>query len=353
MSTSVTRAAQILAFSCLFVVITPSADCQTVPVAPATPATAATATDADAPADADNGGVDFALRRYVVVFNSHDPDKLAALWTPDGVYVDKATGQRTAGRDALAADFRALFEASPAVQLSGEIEGVRLISDDVAMVDGTTVTVAPDEDPSASAYSAIFVKRDGKWLVDSVHEQPLPTPDSPRQALEPLAWLVGQWRDDGDAGAVETTVHWSPSEVFLLRSFNVQHEGEDPLEGTQVIAWDPRAKLIRSWTFNSDGSFGEGVWTRSGDEWLVRTTQTLADGRAATATQVITQVDDATATVQTIGKEIDGAPEPNSEPVTVTRVETPAEGQAAAEPENAAAGAASEPVAAPTTEAAP
>lgn len=336
MSTSVTRAVQFLALSCLFVAIAPHADAQTTPAAAPT-------TDAAAPAETDNGGVDFALRRYVVVFNSHDPDKLAALWTPDGVYVDKATGQRTEGREALAADFRTLFEASPAVQLSGEIEGVRLISDDVAMVDGTTVTLAPDEEPNASAYSAVFVRRDGKWLVDSVHEQPLPTPESPRQALEPLAWLVGQWRDAGDASAVETTVRWSPSEAFLLRSFHLQREGEEPMEGTQVIAWDPRAKQIRSWTFNSDGSFGEGVWTRAGAEWLVRTTQTLADGRAATATQVITQVDDATATVQTIGKEIDGSPEPNSEPVTVTRAAAPA-------PEEATA--ASAPTATATTEAA-
>lgn len=339
MSPIVTSVIHFLAFSCLFVTIAPSSPAQTPGT---TPASAAPATSA-APAESDNGGVDFALRRYVVIFNSHDADKLAALWTPNGVYVDKATGQRTEGRDALAADFRTLFEASPAVQLSGEIEGVRLISDDVAMVDGITTTVAPDGEPNASAYSAVFVKRDGKWLIDSVHEQPLPTPDSPRQALQPLAWLVGQWRDAGDAGSVETTVRWSPSEAFLLRSFSVQREGEEPMEGTQVIAWDPRAKQIRSWTFNSDGSFGEGVWTRAGAEWLVRTTQTLADGRAATATQVITQVDDATATVQTIGREVDGSPEPNSEPVTVTRFEVPAAGEAAA---------ASAPVATSTTEAA-
>jgi hypothetical protein len=97
-------------------------------------------------------------------------------------------------------------------------------------------------------------------------------------------------------------------------------------EGTQIIGWDPRAKQIRSWTFNSDGSFGEGLWSRNQDEWLVRTSQTLPDGRAATATQVIQRLDNDAVTVQTIGKEVDGVLEPASDPVTVARVaEEPAE----------------------------
>src|SRR5262245_3058646 len=53
------------------------------------------------PQDA-RGGVEFALKRYIVVFNSHDPAKLAQLWTPEAVYVDRASGVRTEGRAALA-----------------------------------------------------------------------------------------------------------------------------------------------------------------------------------------------------------------------------------------------------------
>ncbi len=286
---------------------------------------AAPAEDEVAPGD-QQGGVEFALRRYIVVFNFHDPDKLAALWTPGGVYVDKTTGERAEGRDALAEDFRALFAAAPQVTLSGEVESIRVLADEVAMVEGTTTTVTPDAEPATTAYSAIFVKQDGKWLLDAVHETPLAAPEAPRQALEPLAWMVGQWRDAGagdEAATVDTTVRWSPSEAFLIRSYNVNREGEDPFEGTQIIGWDPRSKEIRSWTFNSDGSFGDGVWTESDGEWLVRSAQTLADGRAATATQVIKQLDDQTASVQTIAKEVEGAPEPASDPVTMTRVAEP------------------------------
>jgi uncharacterized protein (TIGR02246 family) len=265
-------------------------------------------------------GVEFALGRYVVTFNKHDADALAALWTPEGLYVDNATGHRTEGREALAADFRELFASSPDVALSGHVEGVRQLGADVALVDGTSITVTPDGDPSASTYSAIFKRVDGKWLLDSVHESPLPTPETPRQALEPVAWLVGRWRDQGDGPRVETDARWSRGDSFIVRTYSVQREDEPAFEGTQIIGWDPRAKQIRSWTFNSDGSFGEGLWSRNQEEWLVRTAQTLPDGRAATATQVIQRLDEDTATVQTIGKGIDGVLEPASEPVTIARV---------------------------------
>lgn len=316
--------------------------------APATTPTAAPASVAE------SSGVADALRHYVAVFNSHDAAKLVELWAPDGVYADKASGQRTEGREALAADFAALFAASPQIALAGEIEGVRMVGDDVALVDGTSITAEPDAEPSASCFSAVFVKGDGAWLLDSVHETPLPLPETPRQALEPLAWLVGQWRDAGEGDQVNTTVAWSPSEAFLIRSYSLQREGEaEPFVGTQVIGWDPRAQQIRSWTFNSDGSFGDGAWSQNGDEWLVRTSQTLADGSAASGTQVIKAVDANTATVQTIGKETDGSLEPADEPVTMMRVEVeataPTAPPAGAPPEGMTSGV----EAAPATEVAP
>jgi uncharacterized protein (TIGR02246 family) len=310
---------------------------------PATGAAEPPAAEVTPPADGP-AGIEFALTRYIAVFNSHDADALAALWSENAVHVDKETGERTEGRAALTEDFRALFAASPEVMLAGEVSGVRMISDGVAMVDGEATTVTADEEPSTSAFSALFVNQGGKWLLDSVHESAIPAPVTPRAALEPLAWMVGHWQDASDTEQVDTHVRWSANEGFLIRSFVVTREGEEPFEGTQVIGWDPRAGNIRSWTFSADGSFAEGVWSTVGDEWHVITAQTLADGRAATATQILRRIDDDTATVQTIGKEIDGNPEPASDPVTIARVvEEPASEEAApagAEAEPAAVGAA-------------
>lgn len=303
------------------------------PTAPAaTPAPQATPAPAAQPAApaTDTDAVQLALAAYVDAFNRHDVETLAALWTPTGSYVNKETGERTSGREALAADFTKVFTATPEIFLSGGADEVRVIGGDTAIVDGVTTVVRPDAEPSISAYTAIFVKQEGKWLLDTVHESDLPTPETPRQALKPLEWMVGAWQDESDTANVSSIMRWSPSQAFLIRSYDVIRDDEEPFQGSQIIGWDPAVKQIRSWTFNSDGSFGEGTWSQNGAEWIVRKTETMADGKLASGTQVITQIDADTITVQTIAKEIDGAPEPTSDPVTMKRVAETANAAAAA-----------------------
>ena len=118
-----------------------------------------------------------------------------------------------------------------------------------------------------------------------------------------------------------TTVRWSESRAFLIRSFNVQHDDGDSLSGTQVIGWDPLNKQIRSWTFHSDGSFGEGFASKNDKDWMIKMSHVHGDGRVSSGTQVITRVDDDTLSVQTIGETIDGELVPASDPVTVVRIE--------------------------------
>jgi uncharacterized protein (TIGR02246 family) len=292
---------------------------------PVIPPGAAAGTDsypqpsAAAPPTDDAAAVQQAMATYVEAFNRHDAETLVDLWTPTGTYVNKETGERSSGREALAKDFAKVFTASPEIFLSGGADEVRVIGGDTAIVDGVTTVVQPNAEPSISAYTAIFVKQEGKWLLDTVHESDLPTPETSRQALKPLQWMVGTWQDESDTATVTSIMRWSPSEAFLIRSYDVIREDEEPFQGTQIIGWDPAVKQIRSWAFNSDGSFSEGSWSQNGAEWIVRKTETLADGRLASGTQVITQVDADTVTVQTIAKEIDGAPEPTADSVTMKR----------------------------------
>jgi uncharacterized protein (TIGR02246 family) len=296
----------------------PAAPPQAKP-AQASPTPPATATPAAPPTD-DTVAVQQAMAAYVEAFNRHDAEGLVSLWTPNGTYVNKETGERSSGRDALAKDFAEVFAATPEILLSGGADEVRVIGGDTAIVDGVTTVVSPNAEPAVSAYTAIFVKQDGKWLLDTVHESDLPTPETPRQALKPLEWMVGAWQDESDTATVSSVMRWSPSQAFLIRSYDVIREDEEPFQGTQIIGWDPAVKQIRSWAFNSDGSFSEGSWSQNGAEWIVRKSETMADGRLASGTQVITQIDPDTITVQTIAKEIDGAPEPTADPVTMKRV---------------------------------
>ena len=142
----------------------------------------------------------------------------------------------------------------------------------------------------------------------------------PTNPLEELAWTAGQWTDEAGADRVRVTCGWSKNERFLLRQFSVEEACEVLLVGTQVIGWDPEAGAIRSWTFDSEGGFGEGRWTRDGERWLSKSSFTLSTGEKASATNVLTRTGEDTATWASINREIDGRLQPNQAEVTVVRV---------------------------------
>ena len=47
---------------------------------------------------------------YVEAYNKHDAKALAALWSPEAVYVDPETGEEAVGREAIEKEFAETFE---------------------------------------------------------------------------------------------------------------------------------------------------------------------------------------------------------------------------------------------------
>lgn len=269
------------------------------------------------------------LTGYVEAFNQHDADAIGGLLTEVAQHIDRESGQRTEGRQAILADLKDTFEQAPSIFLSGRVDRIRMIQPAIAQAEGETLVVGgTDPQPIGTRFSAILVKNDEGWKIDSIEEFPVPRPATAYDALRELEWLVGRWVDESDDVTVDTTYRWSNHQSFLIRSFSVIRADGTERQGTQVIGWDPRSQEIRSWTFNSDGSFGDAVWSRSSDGWLIRSSQTLADGRAASGTYILTRVDDDTITVQLVGHEIEGEPQPATAAVKIVRVveaATPAE----------------------------
>ena len=89
--------------------------------------------------------------------------------------------------------------------------------------------------------------------------------------LEVLDWMVGTWVDAGEDATIVTDCSWTKNRKFLKRSFKVKIDEEVTLEGDQFVGWDPLAGQIRSWTFDSEGGVGEGLWIQDGNRWLVKT----------------------------------------------------------------------------------
>ena len=145
--------------------------------------------------------------------------------------------------------------------------------------------------------------------------------DDARQTspLGELGWMIGQWVDEGKDSKIVTSCSWTKNRKFLTRSFSVTIDGQLSLEGTQFIGWDPIAGRIRSWTFDSEGGFGEGRWIRDGNRWLVKMSFVLGSGERASAVNVITFVDQDTLRWQSIDREVAGELLPNIPEVTVVR----------------------------------
>jgi len=141
----------------------------------------------------------------------------------------------------------------------------------------------------------------------------------PTAPLEALDWMVGTWVDAGEDATITTDCSWTKNRKFLKRSFQVQIDGEVTLEGDQFVGWDPIAGQIRSWTFDSEGGIGEGLWIQDDNRWLVKASFVLADGARASALNVYTYVDENTIRWQSTNREIAGELQPNIPEVTVVR----------------------------------
>ncbi len=269
---------------------------------------------------ADEPAIQESMTSYIEAFNKHDAQAAADYWTPKCVHIDRETDLRTEGREAIMTDLQAVFDSTPDAQLSGSLKSVHIVQPTVASIEGETMLSGGDQPPSMSMFTAIVVLEGGKWRLDRVDESPLAVASTSSEALRQLEWLIGSWKDESDAAVVETNCRWSPNEAFLLRSYSVAIGDEDVSQGTQVIGWDANQQSIRSWNFDSSGGFGEATWSRSGNEWLVRSKQTSAQGSLKTGTYVIKPLDADAMEVHLIGQDADGIPLPNETPIRVVRV---------------------------------
>lgn len=259
--------------------------------AQAAPANWQMAVAAPAPAGA---GIREALEAYGAAFNRHDAAALATHWTDEGTSIDLASGEVTAGRAAVQDVFSALFSQDGAATIDLEVESIRPIRPDVAVVDGITRLSFAEGVATGSRFSAVMVRGDdGQWRLESMREAPTARAAAPAAAAHPLddlAWLLGAWEDIGEGVTAGTRCFWSAGRGFLVRTHAVTIDdmpearpapGDERIPGllpagparslelTELVGWDPHDQVIRSWVFTSTGGFAEGRWTREGAAWKV------------------------------------------------------------------------------------
>lgn len=217
----------------------------------------------------DEAAVRSAGKEYVTAFNKRDAATLATFWSPASVYVNRITGEQVVGRDAIATQFKSLFDSAPNLKLAVNVESIQFVSPNVAVEHGSASFIAPDAPGEETEYSAVYVRRDGKWLLDRVTDKESRAKSGNYEQLKELEWFIGSWVDQDENIRIVTECNWTKNKNFITRSFTVSAAGNVELSGIQIIGWDAGSQQIRSWTFDSDGGVSQGVWSKSKDRWYV------------------------------------------------------------------------------------
>ncbi len=275
--------------------------------------------DAAARRDADRQALAKTVDAFTKAYNSGDAKAIAGQFLPRGELVDEQ-GNTFSGQEAIEAEFAAFFKEHPEARAEIVVESLRFVSASIALEEGITYVKLTDDSPEMpSRYTVVHVKKDGQWRVASVKDTAIDA-SSNYHKLEPLAWLVGEWVDEGRDSLVATNCRWSKNKNYLLRDFRIRIAGLPAMDGTQRIGWDPLTKKIKSWVFDSEGAYGEGLWTQDGDRWIVKVTGVLRDGRVASSTNTFTPVSDDTISWESRDRIVGGERTPD---VAVTIVRKP------------------------------
>ena len=219
---------------------------------------------------------------YVREYNKGDSKAVAAMFTEDAEVVE-ADGRRYQGRGSVEKEFAETFAAEKGVKISIEIHSIRFVTPDVAKEEGRSVVTPERGSPVSLLYTVLYVKKEGRWLISSVREDPDPL-IPPRERLKDLEWMIGDWVDQGSDSDVRVNCKWSEDGQFLMRHYSILRQGKSIMTVSQRIGWDPVIRQFRSWEFDSEGGFGQGRWSRDGDGWVVKHTGVRPEGTTASAT---------------------------------------------------------------------
>jgi len=229
------------------------------------------------------------VRAYMEGFNRQDVKAVLSLFSED-CDVTESDGTQVRGRKELEAELKDTFATDPKARISVAVESLKLITPDVAIETGETEYYPDGKTLTAEAdYQVTHVKRGSRWLMRDVrvfNRKVL----SPYDQLRDLEWLVGDWVDEGNDSLVESRYRWAPDKAFLLQDFTLRVNGQKVLTGTQRIGWDPLAKQIKAWIFDSGGGYGESLWSSVGDGWIIEVKGVRSDGKVVTATNQIVQL---------------------------------------------------------------
>lgn len=236
---------------------------------------------------ADEAAIRASAEAYEKDYAAGNAKALADAFMSDGELVD-SNGRTIKGREAIEKEFADIFSHQAGAKVKVKIDSIKFLSPDVAIESGMAQASSQSApSPAPVQYTAVHVKRDGRWLLANVNES-ASSPSDAQARLEPLAFLVGDWHADlGDGKTYKLQCQWLPGGTFLNRTFQVLEGDKQLTSGTQIIGFDPMIGQICSWTFDSSGGFGHEIWESYGYGWRIQASSVLPDGASGLATNYL------------------------------------------------------------------
>jgi uncharacterized protein (TIGR02246 family) len=259
-------------------------------------------------------------KAFVAAFDKGDAEVIANFWTADGDYITQS-GKRFKGRAEIEKAFKGFFTENKGAKLRIDSESLRFVSPEFAIEDGVTAVIPPDGGPPSRArYTIVHVKKDGKWYLSSVRDAAY-SPPTNYEHLSGLEGLIGDWADEtGKGKGARISFAWAHGQNFLVAEYTTSFKNIDLDGGTQWIGWDPLTRKVRSWTFETNGGFGEGSWNQDGKSWTIKHTAVLPDGVKASVTNVLTRLDADTISLTSKERTLGGKPLPDLKEVRLKRI---------------------------------
>ncbi len=267
----------------------------------------------------DEKAIQALLDTFVKAFNAGNAEAAAATYTDTAVVVDERGGQ-IEGRAAVRDQYAASFADNPGTTIAIQVDSLRFLGPETALEQGrTTITPAAGAGaPEITRFTAVYVKQGAEWRQAAVRDE-LSHDISPHDRLKELEWLVGDWVNESQDAVVSTSCKWAKGGNFLDREFTVKTAGQAVLSGTQRIGWDPLKRQFKTWIFDSEGGHGEGYFTRTGNEWVVKVEGVGREGQPVSATNIITRLGNDRMSWQLTARTVGGAAVRGIDEFTIVR----------------------------------
>jgi uncharacterized protein (TIGR02246 family) len=259
-------------------------------------------------------------RAYEAAYAKADIKALADFYAEDVSYTAE-DGTILDGRAAVEASLSAAAAMNKGSKLTIQLDSVKVLTPEVVVEKGSTTVVSKDGDEATALFTAVHVKKNGKWKISQLVETPAPVVTA-GERLSELGWLIGDWTEaDKDSGlTIKSHYQWARGGNFISRNVTVKRGDDSVLEGWQIIGWNPVDESIRSWTFDDAGGFTDGSWTREGQRWLVREIGYASDGSRTTADNTLTKTSPDRLFWESSNRTLDGEPQPGIGRIEINRV---------------------------------